>query len=420
MWNLMKKILVVSFFKSNNLGDLALSSAIENLLRNKGYYLIKYDFSTVTPVTKDVTMTSANNNSNNEIKPISIFRLNSSIKIVKNIVAKLIGTSKIESVYYLFNVMLSKKWRNFKRDLKSTDVLVLAGGNMIMDARYDRSIISFWPIIFKSYCALASRYKKEVYITYVGVGPINNKESKKIYHSALKYVKKISVRDPLSKQLCEELITDRPIIQTVDPVFSLPIDYKKYRIERIKDLSIESIIKIGICVLGEPCFSSKREYRNYLEGIYKLVINVSKKSVKKIEFILFSTETADYESIDELNEKFNSHEYLDVKITYLHRVDQVFEFYKELNFLIGGRMHSLIFAQICLLPFIGIVWQNKLKGFAEVVCANDRIYNINSFIKESNYITNQIIRDISDLDLISKMAEVNSNLNELVHKGNIL
>lgn len=412
----MKKALVISFFKSSNLGDLALSNSIENLINDKGYEILKYDFTTATRVTNNIFKLCSNIKLKEKSKLKLILR--QIIRPIKKLLVCFLGVVYVERIYfYLHKTILSyNKWKVLERDIQNVDIVILAGGNMLMDINPN------WPTIFEYYSSLASKYKKDLNIIYVGVGPIYYKESKKIYRSALKNTRRITVRDQISETVCRELVNnnDIVIVKTADPVFALPIDLKDNRISSINKCNSKSNCKIGICVLADFCFSLEQDYRDYLEGLCGLISSLSMLSSQKIDYVLFSTEIADYVSVKKLQDKLYLNNCDNTKIVHINTVDEVIELYKELNFLIGGRMHSLIFAQKCLLPYIGIVWQNKIKGFGDVTQSSSRIYEISNINSNTKFIAQGILMDILNMDLIKQMSGVNDSLNKIVQKGNIV
>lgn len=410
----MKKALVISFFKSSNLGDLSLSNSIEKLISDKGYEILKYDFTTTTRITKNITELSSNIQPEEKSKLKLILR--PIIRAIKKILICFWGVVNVEKIcFYLRKTILScNKWKILERDIQSVDIVILAGGNMLTD------ITPSWPTVFEYYSLLARKHKKDLNIIYVGVGPISYKESKKIYRNALKNASRITVRDQISKTACRELVNDKVIVETADPVFSLPIDLEDDRICSINKGNSELNFNIGICVLANFCFSSEQDYRDYLEGLCKLVCNLSMLSSKKIDYILFSTEIADYVSVKEFQDKLHLNNYDNTRIIYINTVDELIELYKKLNFLIGGRMHSLIFSQKCLLPYIGIVWQSKIKGFGNITQSSSRIYEISNINSNAKFIAKGILIDILNIGLIKQMSRVNNSIDNIVQKGNII
>ncbi|MGG3497069.1 polysaccharide pyruvyl transferase family protein [Peribacillus simplex] len=406
----MSKALVISFFKSNNLGDLALSEAMENLISSKGLEIIKYDFGTVSRVTDNINVLSFDK------KVDSIYSRNSVgqsiISLIKKTLIFLVGTVNFGLLrFYIKKPLSYNKWATLNNDIKESDILVIGGGNMLMD------INPSWPDLFEDYLSLAKKHKKDIYILYIGAGPIRNKRSEKIYKNALNSAKKVTVRDPLSKEVCNNIINEKFIVESVDPVFSLPINLFDYRINRINKLQKETKINIGISVLGDMCFDSKNSHEKYLECLAGLIKSLNLRLKNQVEFILFSTEIADYNAVHKLNDLLNS---CDIKsIVYLRKVDEVTNLFKKLDFLIGGRMHGLIFSQKCLLPFIGVFWQEKIKGFSNVTKSKNKIYEVSYIMKNQDVIIDRVISDVTNIDRVKQMNETNKTLYDKVLNGNI-
>ncbi|MGH2317019.1 polysaccharide pyruvyl transferase family protein [Planococcus sp. SE5232] len=403
-----KKAVVVSFFNSSNLGDLALSLAIENLVKKNGYEIIKYDFPTTSKIGNNIEETTFN-----ETILITNFFRNKLGKIRRSL-NRSIGPLKVEKVNYYLNIHFFKKWKVFSVDLKSADVLILAGGNMVMDISKELAIPN-WSTIFHTYSKLAKKYNKPLIVSFIGAGPINYEFNKRTFGKALNYAKKISVRDSLSVDVCNEISPNKKILQTVDPVFSLEIFKSE---ERIQLLDNTSVYKVGVCILGEHCFPSLEEYQLYVKDILKFIINFEKhipKNIKK-EFLLFSTETADYQSVEEVYSKLSLESDINAAIIKVNKFDDIVELYGQLNFLMGGRMHSLIFAQICLLPYIGVIWQDKLTGFAKVTDSEKYLFNIKEiYEKDSVFYKNLYSLSINPKTFID-MEVTNKKLRDVVNK----
>lgn len=406
----MKKAVVVSFFKSNNLGDLALSNTLDNLLRIKGYDSVKYDYMTVTSgddINKEICFYEGINKSFVEKSNSTIIK-----QKVKKTLGNIVGKNTISLLKYRFDKLcMNGKWNDIEKSIKESDIFVIGGGNMLMD------INPTWPDIFQEYVLLAKKYQKDIYVVYAGAGPIYSKRSKKIYNNSLGLAKKISVRDQLSKEVCESIIKDKEIIQAVDPAFFISINLVDLRLKKINNIKQDTILKIGVSVLGEMCFLSKEEHDIYLNSLFELVKSLSFALKGQVDFVLFSTEIADYNAVHKFKEMFNLAEHYKVSVVNLSKLDHVIELYKQIDFLMGGRMHGLIFAQKCTLPFIGVIWQDKIKGFGYVTNSDDRLYDISDISHKKDIIVNQIISNINNINLIKNMQSINEKLYDLVLKG---
>jgi len=314
----------------------------------------------------------------------------------------LIGDKYYELLIWKFKI--EKNWSNneeFKSDLSNSDVVIFAGGNMIMDLSIT------WPYIIKKYIDLISHYDKSFYFMYVGVGPLKYRESIKILKKSFKNVKGISVRDEISKQIASKFVDEEKIKLTVDPVFLNGIE----KISRIKSIIP---LQIGICVLGSMCFNNKQDFNVYLKGVERLIKLLIKK--KNTNIILFSTELMDYESISIVNDNIKSD---NVKVEHISSIDELVMLYDRINFLVGGRMHSMILAQNRLLPFLGIQWQNKILGFGKVTNSEYKMFSMKEFSKNTEKVCEIIFNESTDLHMLSNMQKKNLELKYTVFKRNL-
>lgn len=380
------KIILVSFFLSDNLGDIMLSNAIEALLLNKYDATIsKYDFLTFHKITDgNKGMIGIQNPSNR----------NTLDNIAKKFIKKILPEFTVTLANYKLKSLLSNKHKEFEEDLKGADHLIIAGGNMLMD------LTPVWPDILKTYTDLAVKAQKKYSIHFVGAGPIYHNRTKRMLRKILEKAHTLSVRGSHSKKQLEEIGIKRSIEQTVDPVFSLELEKKDLRIDIIKEVTAGRKKRIGICVIGKVCFSNLRDFDLYMDTLIRYILEYGKIH----DVTLFSTEKMDYEAIKFIVDNTNT----SVRVIEIDSLKGLIELYDTLEFLIGGRMHSLIFAQKSLLPFIGVVWQNKILEFSKIVRAEEHVYDVHSFAKLE---FNRIIEDnITDLCRIEVMNDINKNL----------
>lgn len=388
------KIFLISFFSSNNLGDLALSNAIQKIIKENLENMDEITFC-------DFTTFKIKENLKRNIDEIPKYYIckNSQNKI-KNKIKRIINE---RIIFEIRNVINFKKWRIIKKEIRKSDIVIIAGGNMIMD------ITSIWPNIFLKYCNIATKFNKKINLLYIGAGPINYEKSEIIYKNAFNLIENISVRDNESMKVAKSL-TNKYIIQTVDPVFGLRVNNYEERIKRILDKNRQ--IKLGICVLSKICFKELSDYNYYINLIIEIIKKINFE-FKNIEINLFSTESLDYEAIYFLNSVLHDK---NIKIKKINNTEKLIEFYRNLDFLIGGRMHSLIFAQKCHLPYIGIIWQNKLLGFSNITDSKKFIYELKKINIEEDVI-NTIKSMLNNKEKIYYMKNKNEELEKEVRLG---
>ena len=155
----MKRAVVISFFSSKNLGDLALSNTLENLLKDKNYSIKKYDFLTldrISEATKEKVF-SKSINDNEQISTIEkIFYKNIKMNI-KKIIVSILGELNTAVIKYKIGKIVDKrKWNKLESDVINSDIIVIGGGNMIMD------INPIWADLFNDYVKLFSKHNKKI------------------------------------------------------------------------------------------------------------------------------------------------------------------------------------------------------------------------------------------------------------------
>ncbi|MBA4310809.1 MAG: hypothetical protein C0425_10820 [Chlorobiaceae bacterium] len=327
----MKKVIIVSFFKSDNLGDLKIANEITKLVENRELKYVKYDFLEVEKLSGEFDLY--------EEKSSEILLRNGRIKkILKEIFSKIISKK----------YLMTKKqnFKKFEEELKNVDGVIIGGGNMFMD------ISPVWPMLINEYVKLAKKQNKKVVVTSVGVGPVKYKYNQKIIRSIVKKTDYFSVRDEKSLEEITYIIKDQnmKIKTTRDPVFMLAKNSSYANFSNV----------VGVSVLGHTCFDNEELFDTYIKQILQLISSLSGK-----EIVLFSTEKSDYPTIKAVSKKLKKEYSIEVSIVNIKELKDLKELYSKCEFLIGGRMHAMIFAHTQNIPHFGFDWQRKIKGYGK-------------------------------------------------------
>lgn len=386
------KTILVSFFISNNLGDIALSNAMENLIQDNGNVeIIKFDFLTAQKI--ECISSNKCNAFVVEHKELS------KPAQLKELAKKVLPKAMMTIAQFKVKRLISNPMASFEEDLKQADQVIIGGGNMLMD------LTASWPDILQGYSLLCQKYNVPYDIQFVGVGPIFHKRSERILKEIVNKARYVSVRGSKSKDLIESLKVNVPVILTVDPVFSLDIDTYATRTKRIAEMKSNEIVHIGICVIDKVCFNNSNDFESYIKTLISFIVNMH----NNYKITLFSTEKMDYEAIHMIKGHLGEVDLHDaISIERIDSIAEIINLYNRLDFLIGGRMHSLIFAQKCLLPFIGVIWQEKLVEFSELTKSKSYLYKIDQFEKLD--FATLIETNSKDLNKIDEMKQVNEEL----------
>lgn len=272
--------------------------------------------------------------------------------------------------------------------LMNSDALVFGGGSLLQDITSKRSIYYYLFLI-----RLAKMMNNKVIMLSQGIGPIVNENSMKAVQCTLGYVDFITVRDKHSKEFLESIGMDtNKIFLSTDPVINLRAGENYVS----KNSSKKKV-----------CFSL-RNWKN--ADVSQKISQVAEKLIENnIEcyFIPFYY-NEDLELIDEVEKNIgNKAVYYKEKLT----TNEAFDIIKDMDVLVGVRLHSLIFAAAANVPFAAVSYDHKVDHFAnsvnmKVACSIDNI--------DVNLLYNEIIDKINNEDEEKrKLSESVASIREL-------
>jgi len=303
--------------------------------------------------------------------------LGSMIKIIKRInqdIEITILSNKAEQTSKRYDVNAVYRYDIFKimSTMKRSDIFISGGGSLLQDVTSMKSVPYYLGLIF-----LAKVFNLKTIFFAQGVGPLNSKFNRFLVSKVLKNTDYISVRDKDSKQLLKEIgINDNVVNLTEDPVYGL---YNK----ESNEIKSKEINKIGISVRNW----NDNNYINHITSFLNKLNKGKDFSVDILPFhkgedILISNRLK-----NELKMKVNVLDYTD-------DFDKINKVYSTFDIFIGVRFHSLVFAAINLVPFIGISYDPKvttlIKDFGYQDLITTETVNEDLLTKEFNKITTEI------------------------------
>lgn len=334
----MKKILLISFFNSNNIGDRAICQVLEKEL---------------SPLGKIYTM---------DISGVSVKTENISNDIDKT-------TADIPQKCNFYDIKSFCALRRIgrldyaKSLIKKSDLILLAGGNMIMDLEK----FSYYSFLCDKYIKFAKEYNKKAAFVFVGVGKISTYIQKKKWEYVLMNCDFISVRDSLSKKKMTDTLNVKNEIRVwKDPVFML---------DNIKEMKDNKKIAINIYLEAVKDENERRK----LKSLYIYIIKELKKHYK---IILYSTEKNDFKGLNEIYYSFRENERLNLDIEFPTDTSELLDMYKTIDVVVATRMHSFIIAITQNIPAIVLSWDNKIDGVAHDVGLSEFVYDIHNAVTE--------------------------------------
>ncbi len=249
----------------------------------------------------------------------------------------------VQAIYYMHPLQVL-------RGMLRSDLLISGGGSIFQDVTSGRSLAYYISVV-----ALAKLLGKPVIFYAQGVGPINRPLSKFLMRLVANRVDLITLRDQDSLQLLREIGVNRPEIQvTSDPVFALTPLEQDYE---AVDTKLAQLVEPHKPVIGVSVrrWSALEGYQTELAGCLDDLVEQG----YQVLFIplAYPDDVQESQRVASLMERpaavldqdLNSREHLAL--------------ISRMNFIIGMRLHSLIFAASMGVPFAGISYDPKVDAF---------------------------------------------------------
>ena len=190
-----------------------------------------------------------------------------------------------------------------------------------------------------------------------GIGPINSSINRYITKQVLKRADIISVRDEGSKIFLETLGIKSKIYLTADPVLVLEPEPKVLGKEILKNEGVD--IEKTRAIVG---ISVRPWIHNYHKTFANFMDFISRELNCDILFIPFHGEGDLEESVKILG-LMEEKAYI---IEGSYNPKEIMGIISSLDFLVGIRLHSLIFASAVGTPFCGISYDPKIDAFLKI------------------------------------------------------
>lgn len=239
--------------------------------------------------------------------------------------------------------------------LMKSNALVFGGGSLLQDITSKRSIHYYLFLI-----RLAKMMNNKVIMLSQGIGPIISENSKNAVKKTLKYIDYMTVRDKYSKEFLENLGMDKnKIFLSTDPVINLRAGENNTAVHSGK---------------RKVCFSLRNwKNANVSEKISTLTERLIENDIECCFIPFYYNE--DLELINEVEKNIG-----DKAVYYKERLttNDAFNIIRDMDVMVGVRLHSLIFAAVATVPFVAVSYDHKVDHFVnslnmKVVCSIDEI-----------------------------------------------
>jgi polysaccharide pyruvyl transferase CsaB len=238
--------------------------------------------------------------------------------------------------------------------MKNAKLFIYGGGNIIQDNTSTRSLFYYLGSIW-----LAKLMGLKVMFYANGIGPLNKKINMKLTKQIMNQVDTITLREKLSLEALICLGVDKPrIVLTADPALTVEME-PSTNIDK-------TFSKEGIELSGPYVGFSLRQWQGrekYEEVIAKTAdYMIDKYGIKPVFIPMHNP--GDLIVIESVVSKMKGKGYV---IRKKYDVSQTMGIISKMEFLIGMRLHALIFAASLGIPIIGLVYEPKIEGFLQYV-----------------------------------------------------
>jgi polysaccharide pyruvyl transferase CsaB len=241
------------------------------------------------------------------------------------------------------------------RVLREADLLISGGGGLLQDVTGPRSIPYYLGIM-----ELAMIVGTRVAVYAQGMGPVHHRWSRLWMKKVLSRVDWVSVRDLASAQFVAKLGVDREVVVTADPVLSLEPESSHeinefWRAHGVEKSQKEMLVGVALRPYpGETIFDER-----LMEIVSRSCRYLETKYGARLVFLPYHLQK-DLPLARELASRVSSRSIIFERG--LSSRDTL-KLMGGLDLLIGMRLHALIFAAICGVPFLALPYDPKVNAF---------------------------------------------------------
>lgn len=263
--------------------------------------------------------------------------------------------------------------------IKSSKLFLTGGGNLIQDESSTRSLMYYLSTIW-----MAKKLGLKVMLYSNGIGAIDKKVNRLITSRIVNKVDVITLREEKSLKEIESLkITKPQIFVTADPAFTLmPCEDE----EASSILAAEGIIKnkplVGISI---------RKWKNF-QGYQKQIAEASDYMYENLNVQPVFIPMHYPHDVDICLTIATMMKNKPKIIKNKYSVSQTLGIIKNMDMIIGMRLHALIYGASLQVPVLGLIYDPKVEGFLEYInqptAGNVENLNYEHFIQSINEVWN--------------------------------
>lgn len=349
-------IIINHVYSEDNKGDAALLSVLVNDIRQ------------VFGISTQITILSTDNvKENHTFEGVSVEK-----SFMHYVVNKGSNISKLlYSIFIIYTLIwayvskttgisfpIPKKIHTLVLLYKNTNLVISVGGGYIRGKKGFRSTIGLMLSLHPF--RLAKIFNKLIIGYPQSIGPFGNKFQEFLVKKHLKKFDILMIREDISIQLLNRLGITKNIVRTIDSGFLFESKEEKNLLSKLEIPTGKLIVGITVRNWLNP-----KEQKKYEKSFALFIDYVVKKYNARI--ILIPQVTSRYLNDDDREVNKRVYEYIQDKKEVIllnnnYNHHQIKSIYSNLNFLIGTRFHSVIFALTSYVPCLAIEYEHKTSG----------------------------------------------------------
>lgn len=266
--------------------------------------------------------------------------------------------------------------------LQNSDIIIVCGGGFLGGKKFD-SLMHIYQIY------VDTLFNKPVYVMGTSVEPIKNRFIKYFTDKVLKKVDFVFARESITEKYLSEILDDNKHVQIPDMAFMLESSRKKFCF--VDDLRLKSDELFGITVRNWkfPDLDNKQmAMENYINSVKDFMVKEFEK--RKCTFVFIPQVTVSTGDDTIIAEKIKDRLPKKYKKQFIIRRDdwspsEIKSLIANMDYFVGTRMHSNIFATSMAVPTTAIAYEKKTNGIMETVGLQNYVVEINDITAEDLY-----------------------------------
>lgn len=377
---MMKKITITNAYTWYNKGDAGILLGIVETLKKMYDNQVEFTILSFTPeedrkrYCKDKSIKAVYSNILNP-HPYKHTKLGKIIAICK-LFFKLIKTQTM--LFLNFEKYVDKD--ETLKSLKESDIIIVCGGGFLGGKKFD-SLEHLYQIFINT------KFGKPVYLMGTSIEPIHNKIIKYYTEKVLKKLDYIYARETITEKYLKEFMPENKY--TLIPDMAFMLENEKIEFPFLKELKKERKMLIGITVRNWnfPNVTNKEQAKeNYINQMKDFMEFFIEK--ENATFIFIPQVIVSYASDTDIAIKIkNKMKQINQKSFIIRNDDwsplEIKTLIGNLDYFVGTRMHSNIFATSMYIPTLAVAYEKKTNGIMETVGQNKYVEEIDTINSKS-------------------------------------